>query len=410
MTQEAATPTATHAETASAWSGRRVLSAGALLTMLLAGGLIGGILPRLEQRQRLDAAATSAATAAPRVSVAVVRQGAAQTEWVLPGSTQALNEAALFARTTGYVKTRLVDYGDRVEEGQLLAVIAAPDVDDQLAQARANLAQAQANLKLAEANFDLARITLERDQRSGPGTGISLQQIDQDRALVETTLAQVGAAKAAIQVNEAAVQRYTDLQSFQKIVAPFPGVITARHFDAGDLVTADNPGAGKELFRLMRTDKLRVLVNVPQVYAAGVQVGQKATVFQRDDPARKFAGTVTRTADALDPATRTLLTEVQVDNPDNVLRPGMYLQVKFTLDRASVPVVIPAAALTTRSAGPRVGVLDQYNRVHYRAVQTGRDYGLEIEVIAGLQVGERVVVRPGDDLADGTAVQPVAQK
>jgi RND family efflux transporter MFP subunit len=219
-------------------------------------------------------------------------------------------------------------------------------------------------------------------------------------------VAQVEHSKANIKVNEAAVQRYTDLQNFQKIVAPFPGVITARNIDPGDLVSADTPNTSKQLFHIMRTDVLRVFVNVRQVFATCIKVGQSAVLYQRDDPSKQYPGKVTRTADALDPNTRTLLTEVQVQNPDNVLPPGRYLQVKFVFDRTAPSVVIPAAALATRTGGPRVGVLDEQNQVHYRHVELGRDYGNEVEVLGGLKAGEKVVVHPGDDLADGTLLVP----
>jgi RND family efflux transporter MFP subunit len=326
---------------------------------------------------------------------------------VLPGTALPLLEASLYARTTGYLKRRLVDIGDRVTEGQLLAEITAPDVDDQLAQARANLSQSKANLVLAQANAELAKTTLTRDERAGPGVAVAQQQIDQDRATLDTSLAQVEFSKANIQVNEATVQRFTDLQGFQKIVAPFPGVITARNVDTGDLISSDSPSTTRELFHVMRTDVLRVFVNVPQVFATGIKVDQNAVVYRREDPQKTFPGKVTRTADALDSNSRTLLTEVDVPSPDNALRPGMYLQVKFVFDRNVLPVVIPAAALATRTTGPRVAVLDDQNRVHYRTVDLGRDFGADIAVLSGLQPGETVVVHPGDDLPEGTVVEPV---
>jgi RND family efflux transporter MFP subunit len=379
---------------------------GVLALLGLVGALAAGTLPRLRQQQRLQAAAARASTEQPRVTVAVARSAGADAERVLPGSSLPLLETGLYARATGYVAKRLVDIGDRVQEGQLLAVIAAPDVDDQLAQAKANLAQAKANLKVAEANADLAQVTLDRDLAAGLNTTVTAQQIDQDRATVKATAAQVVAAQASIKVNEATVQRYADLQGFQQIVAPFTGVITARNVDPGDLITADSPSTAREMFHLMRTDTLRVLVSVPQVYARSIRVDQDALVFPREDPRKQYKGKVTRTADALDPATRTLLTEVQVPNADNALRAGMYLQVKFVFNREVRPVLIPAAALVTRSEGSMVGVLDSRNQVHHRTVQLGRDYGAEIEVISGLDEGETVVVSPGDVLPEGTTVQP----
>jgi RND family efflux transporter MFP subunit len=402
------TPARTEAEKESRRrAGRRVLALGALAVVILGAALVGGTLPRLRQEREVNAAAAEVSAAPPRVTVAIVRPMASDAERVLPGNSLPLLEAALYARTTGYLKRRLVDIGDRVKESQLLAEISAPDVDAQLAQAQADLAQARANLPLAEANAELAKITLKRYLDAGPGTGVTLLQVDQQRATVKTTAAQMEATKASIQVYEASVQRYTALQGFQKIMAPFPGVITARNVDPGDLISADSPSTTKELFHLMRTDVLRVFVNVPQVFATGIKVGQDAVVYRQEEVQKQYPGKVTRTADALDPNTRTLLTEVEVPNPNDALRPGMYLQVKFVFGRQFFPLLIPAAALVTRPGGQQVAVLDPQHQVQYRTVQLGRDFGAEIEVIAGLKAGETLVVHPGDALPEGTVVEPV---
>jgi RND family efflux transporter MFP subunit len=383
-----------------------IIAAGAVLA--LAGALVAGTLPRWRQTAEVDAAAAAAAHSRPRVPVVVARRAPADLQRTLPGNSLPLLEAGLYARTTGYLLKRNVDIGDHVKKGQLLAQISAPDIDDQLAQARANLKLARANLKLARANYGLARITLSRDQQAG-AEAVSYQVLDQDKASVATSLASVQSALSSIQVNQALVQRYSDLQGFQQITAPFDGVITARSVDPGDLITADSASPSREMFHLMRTDILRVNVNVPQVFAPGIKVGQKAVVFQEREPRRQYPGKVARTAHALDPNTRTLLTEVHVPNPRGALRPGMYLQVRFKFHRAGAPVRIPSAALATRSGGPRVGVLDKDHRVHYRHVQLGRDFGAEVEVVAGLKPGESIIVHPGDDLLDGTAVKPVPQ-
>jgi RND family efflux transporter MFP subunit len=388
----------------------RVAGVAALAVVGLAAAVALGAIPRLKQERALDAAALEAASTSPSVSVATVKQAPPDAERVLPGNAQPLMEASLFARATGYIKKRLVDIGDRVQEGQLLAVIDAPDIDDQLAQGRANLEQARATLKQNEANATLAKTVLNRSMNlSNRGNGIvTPEEIDQQRATVASTAASVENARASIQVFEAAVQRFLDLQAFEKITAPFPGVITARHIDPGDLVSAD--ATNRELFHLMRTDVLRVFVNVPQVFATGIKAGQSAAVFRREDPQTAHPGTVTRTADALDANSRTLLTEVQVPNADNTLRPRMYLQVKFVFDRDVVPVLVPSAALATRAGGPRVAVLDGEQQVHYRDVKLGRDFGAEVEVVAGLKPGETVVIRPGDDLPEGKAVIPLPAK
>jgi RND family efflux transporter MFP subunit len=389
------------------WRGRRVVGLVALAIAGLAVLFAVGIYPRLQNDKSLNDAATAKAAAAPRVTVVKAKLAPSATERVLPGDTLPLQETSLYARTTGYLKSRLVDRGDRVQEGQLLADISAPDVDDQLAQARANLALAKANLRLAQANADLAKITLNRDIKSG--MAVSPEQIDQDRANVQTTAAQVASAEASIMVNESTVQRFVDLQSFQKITAPFSGVITARaeNLERGFLVSADSPNTTRELLHIMRTDVLRVMVNVPQAFALSIKKDQDAIVFFRDQPKIKFSGKVTRTADALDSNTRTLLTEVQVQNPEDALRPGMYVQVKFVFSAQTVPVLVPTASVVTRADGSKVGVLDERNAVHYLPVKLGRDYGAEVEVVDGLQGSETVIVRPGDDLPEGTTVEPV---
>jgi RND family efflux transporter MFP subunit len=386
-------------------AGRRLLVIGVLIVIALVGALAVGTLPRLWQKQKLDAAATQAASQPPRVTVAIAKRMAPTAERILPGNSLPLMEATLYARATGYVSKRLVDIGDRVKAGQLLLEISAPDIDDQLEQAKANLELSKADLKKAQANAKLAQVIVERYRDLAKTNTVATQELDQAKATSETTAAQVASSLASIQVNEAAVKRFTDLQSFEKITAPFAGVITARDVEVGDLITADS--TTRQLFHLMRTDTLRVFVNVPQAFATGINIDQGAAVYLREAPEKQYPGKVTRSADALDPNTRTLLTEVDVPNPDNALRAGMYLQVKFDFDRKVFPLMIPGAALATRTKGQRVAVLDDQHRVHYRDVQLGRDYGAEVQVLSGLKEGEQVVVHPGDDLPDGTLVEPI---
>jgi RND family efflux transporter MFP subunit len=324
---------------------------------------------------------------------------------VLPGTSSPLLEAAIYARTNGYLKSRLVEIGDRVKEGQLLAQIATPEVDAQLEQARATLIQTQATVLRNEADEALAASNLERAKRLSGTQGIAQQELETNDAQAKAARATTAASKATIKVNEANIARLEALQSFEKVTAPFSGVITARNVDPGALVSADSPNTSREMFHLMNVDALRVFVNVPQVFSTDVRVGQKALIYRREDPRQTFTGKVTRTAEALDPATRTLLTEVQVPNKDGALRAGLFLQVKFLFQRQAPSVTVPAAAVVIRSTGPRVAILDAQNQVHYKSVQLGRDFGNEIEVVAGLNAGETVVVRPGDDLPEGAAVE-----
>jgi RND family efflux transporter MFP subunit len=379
----------------------------ALVAVALTAALTASTWSRMRPEQKRNDAAAGA-TARPRVVVVHAHSMASEAEQVFPGTAGPLLEAWLYPRATGYIKTRLVDIGDRVQEGQLLAVIDAPDLDDQLTLAKANLAQARANWEKVKADAELSgsvenryQVLLCGGRTTKPEYEIKLKTHGVDKAAV-------GAMGTAIKVNEATVQRLTDLQGFEKIVAPFPGVITARGIDPGDHVSADS--TARELFHLMRTDILRVFVDVPQVSVTDIQVGQRVVVYRREDPLKPFSGKVTRTADALDPVTRTLRTEVQVANPDNALRPGMSLQVKFVFRNEQRAILAPSAAVATSAGAPRVAVLDDHNRVHYRTVQLGRDHGTEVEVFVGLSAGDTIVVRPGDDMPEGTVVDPVHQQ
>jgi RND family efflux transporter MFP subunit len=390
------------------WIAPRIVAMGVLVVLVLTGGLVAGTLPRLRQEERVQAAADAVGSSPPRVTVVRALQQSAGAERLLPGNSQPLLDASIYARTTGYLKRRLVDIGDRVEEGQLLAEIATPEIDAQLAQTRAALQQSKANLVRATAQAVYAKAEYARYRQMARTGAASREDYESKVSAARVADATVKADEEQIKLNEANVLRLETLVSFQQIKAPFQGVITARNVEKGDLISADSPNTTKEMFHLMRTDILRVFVDVPQVFATGIKVDQRAIVYRREDPRKRFAGKVTRTADALDSSTRTLRTEVQVANPDNALRPGMYLQVKFVFPREQRAVLIPSAAVVTRAGAPRVAVLDDQQRVQYRTVQVGRDYGAKVQVLAGLTAGERIVVHPGDDVPEGTVVSPVA--
>jgi RND family efflux transporter MFP subunit len=380
---------------------------GALALTALAAALAVGILPRLHQGKMLESAARDAVTRPPLVKIVLARAATPIVEQVLPGDAQPLLEAAIYARTTGYLKKRYVDIGDQVQQDQLLAEIATPEIDAQLKQAQATLEQTRSNLKRDQAKDRLAKADLVRGQQLLARQGISQQEFDTYESQAQVATANVQTDLSTIKVNEAEVERLRALKSFQEVRAPFAGVITAKNVDPGALVTADSAGSSRELFHLMQLKTVRVMVNVPQALATAIRIDQKAVVWRKEAPDQTFTGKVTRTADALDLATRTLLTEIQVPNLQKALRPGMFLQVKFLLDRENVPVLVPTAALATRTGAPRVALLDAQRHVHYRTVQLGRDYGAEVEVTAGLRAGDTVVVHPGDDLPDGRIVEPV---
>jgi len=387
--------------------GWTLLGIGALLAAILVGMGVAGTLPRLRREQELKAAAAETASAPPAVSVVLARPAPPDRERLLPGNCLPLFETEMYARSNGYLKRRLVDIGDHVAAGALLAEIDTPEVDDQLEQARATLALTTANLERDQANKAFADVELERVTALRKKGNISHEEHDRQVAATKVAGAAVQATEATIRLNEADIQRLTDLQSFEKIRAPFRGIITLRNYDAGALMLADNRTM-LPMFRLAQIDTMRVMVVVPQVYSTKIMVGQGVTIFRREDPQRQFAGKVTRIASALDPNTRTMLTEVQVPNLDGALLPGMYVQVKFISRKDAPRILIPAAALVTGAEGVRVAVVDDKNIVHYSPVELGHDLGAEVEVTAGLKGGETVVVHPGDAISEGTLVRPVA--
>ena len=277
----------------------RMPAVGALVVVGVGVLYVTGTLPRLWHDKDIQSAAAAKAAAPLVVMTAVAHRSPAEAERGLPGNCLPMLETSLFARTNGYIQERLVDIGDRVKAGQRLAVITAPDVDDQLAQSKADLQQAQANLTLNKANAELARTTLARDKAAGL-LAVPAQQLDQDQATYDTAEASVKAAEASIQVYQATVQRYADLVSFQEITAPFNGVITVRNYDKGALILADSTAA-LPMFHVAQIDLVRVFVNVPQVFASQIQSGQTAVVYRREDPSRKFSGKVTRNGHAAGP-------------------------------------------------------------------------------------------------------------
>ena len=389
-----------------------------LLAALIAGGFFAGYLPRHRRAEALAAETQASSESLPVVTVVKVERSAAKSELVLPGNIQAVTEAPVLARASGYLKQRYVDIGDRVTEGQPLAEIEAPELDQQIRQARSALdqansaaQQAEAALKQGQTNETLARVTAERWQNlSGKGV-VSRQENDTYQAQWAAQQANVealGKAIAAARSNAGAAQanldRLTDLKGYQTVRAPFAGVITLRNVDTGALI---NEGSTL-LFRVAQAGRLRTYVNVPQSETASVRLGQQATLTVADLPGLKFPGTVTRTSNALDPATRTLLIEVQLVNPDARLLPGMYAQVDLSVERSQPSLTVKGDTLVVRADGPQVAVVDAGGKVHYARIQLGRDYGDHLEVLSGLEEGQQVVVNPSDAVREGAKVKPVA--
>jgi RND family efflux transporter MFP subunit len=370
-----------------------VIAAVAALFLLL---LAAGTVPRLRRRQELEAR-TRAAEAAPVVTVATVHRAAPQGELLLPGTVQAMREAAIYARGNGYVRRFHADIGARVRAGQLLAEIQTPEVDQELAQARASLGQVRAA-------YDLARSSLARWRSMVKDSAATRQELDEREAAFAAASANVAAA-------EANVRRLTELQSFGRVTAPFAGTLTARNVEVGQLVTAGQGPAGsgaRPLFVLAQADTGRVMISVPEGAAAQLRPGAVAEVLVRGVEA-SVPGRVVRTAGALDPSTRTMLAEVDVPNTSGVLLPGMYAQVRLAVRSVTPGVLLPANALVVRSAGPQVALVRD-GRVHFVKVVLGRDLGTDVEVLTGLDDGATVVMNPSDEVTDGAPVRVAAAR
>jgi RND family efflux transporter MFP subunit len=390
---------------------------GLLILALIAGGFYAGYLPRHRREAVLAAESKAGGESLPVVTVVKVGRSDATSDLVLPGSIQAITEAPVLARASGYVRRRYVDIGDRVSEGQPLAEIEAPELDREIQQAQASLDQARSSVQQAEAalkqgrsNENLAQVTAARWKNLLDKGVVSRQENDTYQAQWAAQQANVealGKAVAAANGNVAALQanldRLNELKGYQTVRAPFAGVITLRNVDTGALIADSNT----LLFRIAQTDRLRTYINVPQSEAAAVRVGQPAALLFSDLPGRKFMGTVARTSSALDPSSRTLLVEVQVPNQDGRLLPGMYAQVDLSVQRSQPSLTIRGDTLVVRADGPQVAVVDAAGRVHYARIQLGRDYGDRIEVLSGLEEGQRVVVNPSDFVREGAKVAPV---
>jgi RND family efflux transporter MFP subunit len=368
---------------------------GALLTV--------GLLPRLREREELEAETAEVRSTPPAVNVITAKRNTSTATVDLPGSARAFQETAVYARTNGYLKRWLVDLGGHVKAGQLLAEIETPEIDQQLAEARATLEQSIANVATSEAKARLAVATHERYQRLVGNGAVSKQDFDTSVADADSTKAVVQESRARVRTSEAAVRRLEEMQRFQKVVAPFAGILSARNVDRGALISATG---GVELFHLVQVDPLRVYVPVPQNFSVMVHEGQDADVRVREHPGRTFHGKVTRTAGALDPSSRTLMAEVQVPNGDAALMPGMYVRVLFQMERSRPPVIVPGAALVVGREGVRVAIIEG-TKLHYRTVELGRDYGNEVEVLSGLDGGETVAVNLTGEIAEGVEVRPV---
>jgi RND family efflux transporter MFP subunit len=378
----------------SARSIRRGLSGRAVLgtVVVLATLFLVGMFPRWQANAALESAVRDQR---PTVNVVSTQHPEGAANLVLPGSTQAIQETAIYPRTNGYVKQWYTDIGAKVEAGQLLAEIETPEIDQELNQARAAAQQ-------AVANSDLARASLTRWQELVDKKVVSAQEFDERKSALDARQADLNAAQAN-------VARLEKLQGFQKVVAPFAGIVTARNVDNGALVSAGNGGQTAALFHVAQTDTLRIYVTVPQTNARSIAPGQNAAVSFREIPDKTFDAKVVRTAGALDPASRTLLTELQVANNDGQLFPGMYAEIKFAFPQDGRALLVPGNAVMVQSDGPKVLTVDAKQILRVRPVKLGHDLGDKVEIVSGLDPAEPLVANPSGSLRDGVEVKVQAQ-
>jgi RND family efflux transporter MFP subunit len=356
---------------------------------LIAAAVVAGLIPR--RRQETQLGAVTQELAIPTVTVVSPKPGQPASGLPLPAEIKPRVEAPIYARASGYLKRRLVDIGAHVEAGQLLSEIDTPELDQEIERARGQLAQ-------AEAALGLAKITAARWAELLKTASVS----EQDNAEKQ---ADFKLKTAAAESAGAEVHRLEKLKSFARITAPFTGTITARNIDVGDLIVA---GAAKELFHLAQTRKLRVFVQVPQAMARSIRIGQTASLTVPELPGRAFTPKVVRTAGVMASDSRTLLVELELDNPKEEIIAGGYAQVRFTEAKMEAALTLPASTILFRAEGPQVGIVQPDGKVELRTVKLGRDFGQTIEILAGVSPSDRVIVNPSDSLATGTAVS-VAQ-
>ncbi len=403
-----------------------------------------GYLPRHKQQEAIDRQAKDRTQEVPKVMVQVVKAAPATSQLLIPGTTTAYTEAYIYARASGYVSRRLVDIGDRVHEGQLLATIDAPDLDKQVAQARSNLEQSESSLAQMQAQLHLAALTWDRYKVLVAKGVFSRQDGDTQEANFRVAEANVRAAENTVQSNRDNLERLIVLQQYERVTSPFNGVITARNVDVGTLINAQGSGLGTtstpatpgttqagvqgnnqgssgnlssqanpstggsqggEMFAIAEIGRLRILVSAPEAYSNTIRVGQRAQLFFQERSNEKYEGRVTRTSASIDQNTRTLLVEVQVDNSQGRLLPGMYVLVNFLQVTGHPPLIIPGEAIVIRKAKTVVATVDN-NTVHYRPVSIGRDYGDQTEIVGGLKAGDVIVTTVTDQVRDGVKVDP----
>lgn len=372
---------------------------GSAALLVLVGALALGGWRHYQADRELAATSEQARTLVPQVRVATVRASDSRIEVTLPATTAAFEAANIFARTSGYIEKRYVDIGDRVKAGALLAEIVAPELDHQIAQAQATLAQTQGTLQQTQASRELAEVTNARDSGLVKQGWLTAQQGDNDRLTLRAQQAAEAVAKSNIAAQQAQIKVLEQGKAYQRVVAPFDGVITQRNVDNGSLVQAGSTF----MFTLMHANVIRTQVFVPQDEAFGVQPGVDAVIRVPELPGRTFPGKVTRIANALQPGSRTLLTEIDVPNADGMLQSGIYCTVDLFIPRKTPSVIVPAEAIVFDENGLHVAVVSD-GVVHMRKISIARDFGKEVEVHDGVKQGDQVILNPALTLTEGSRV------
>jgi RND family efflux transporter MFP subunit len=372
-----------------------------VFALMLVGLFLIGWFPHAHRLARANADAADAADKPPIVALTTAKTAPAEKDVVLPADVRAFQSTDIFPQATGYMSKLNCDINDRVKAGDILAVIATPALDAQILQAKAALEQARAAVPKAQADVALAHQTLQRDldaEKSAPGS-VPRQTVDQSQDAYDDAVAALAQAKANVDASQATVQQLAATQSFDNVVAPFSGIITARNYDVGAYLSPSNVGAGKQLFSIQNTDPLRVFISVPQTYSDDVRINQPAYLAVINFPGKEFRGAVARTSGSLDPTTRTLWVEVDVPNPDNTLYAGMYGQVRLPISTQHPTLTIPTSALVFNATGLQVAIVKD-NKVHFQPIKVGRDLGTEIEVTSGLTSDDQIVSTPGEQLVE----------
>lgn len=388
----------------------RLIVGAVVVVALLAALLLVGFIPREHVSKELAAQANDALNAPILVATTQPVPAPLTTEIQLPANLRPWQETSLYARTTGYLKKFVVDISDQVKVGQLMAVIDAPEVDQQLLQARAALDQAKAAVGKAQSDLNLAQVTYQRYSTLASTNSVTAQDLDTTRATMLADQANLKAAIANVGAAEANVQRLEQLVSFEKITAPFTGVVTGRTYDVGALITADPTTADiQPMFKIAENDVLRVFVNVPQSSALEIQKGMQVKVTARERPGRTFTGTIMGTTNYLNQTSRSLLTEVKVKNEENpdgsfALLPGMYVTVNIEVHHSKPTLLVPAPALINNADGTQLAIVKD-GKVHFVKVTVGQDFGQTIEVTDGLKGDEQIIATPGERVVDGVAAK-----